>query len=323
MTVQGDQKILVTGATGFVGRALCQDLAANGKRVVGVGRSESVEFESDVDFLRLDLKESSLRELALDGIDCVVHLAGQAHGKGGGGNQELAGFRRANVELTLQLARHAIESGVRRFVFVSSIGVHGMATDGEPITETSPLAPSSPYAVSKLEAETQLARLFEAHSGSELTIIRPPLVFGIEAPGNFHSLLRLARSPLPLPFGNCANRRSLVSIENLVSFIKVCIEHPRAANEAFVVCDRTVVSTKEIIACLREGMGMPQRLVSLSPKTMRRVLRLIGKTNVYTQLYGDLEVDYDKAQRLLDWFPEFSTSSRLKDIGRHYVHSHV
>lgn len=315
-------RVLVTGATGFVGRALCAQLIAIGSDVIGVGRSFAKPTSlSGVAWHCLELETDDLKPAISRDVDCVVHLAGQAHGKGGSESQELDGFRRINVDVSLRLAREAIEAGVRRFVFVSSIGVHGTVTSGKAISEDAPFNPGSPYTVSKLEAERELAKLFEENESSELVIVRPPLVYGANAPGNFGSLLKLANSSVPLPFGLCANRRSLVSLAGLVDFLITCTHHPKAGGQSFVVADSSVVSTRDIVASLRTGMGRPGRLVPVPPAVMAGALGLIGKRDMYTQLFCDLEVDNRKARNLLGWVSCEDTMRELEMIGKRYADS--
>lgn len=314
--------VLVTGATGFVGRALCAQLLASGDEVIGVGRSVAKPSSlSGVAWHCLDLEAGDFKQAISGNVDCIVHLAGQAHGKGGSESQTLDGFRRINVDASLRLAREAIEAGVRRFVFVSSIGVHGTGTNGAAISERTPFNPCSPYALSKLEAEQELTRLFEAAHSSELTIVRPPLVYGADAPGNFGSLLKLANSPVPLPFGMCSNRRNMVSLTGLVDFLVACTHHPGAGGQSFVVADTSAVSTKDIVASLRTGMGRAKRLVPLPPPVMAGALGVLGKRDMYNQLFCDLEVDNQKARKLVGWVPCENTVGELERIGKHYVDS--
>jgi nucleoside-diphosphate-sugar epimerase len=312
-------KVLVTGATGFVGRELCAKLVAGGHDVIGVGRSDGETIPSGVTYHRLDLEIGNLDQTVTSDVDCVVHLAGQAHGRGGSERQELEGFRSMNVDASLKLARLAIEVGVRRFLFVSSIGVHGTVTNGKAISEKGPFNPSSPYTVSKLEAELELSKLFKSSQSSELTIVRPPLVYGAHAPGNFGSLLKLLDSGVPLPFGMCSNRRSLIALKRLVDFLIICGRHPAAGDQSFVVADSSVVSTKEIVASLRAGMGRTGRLVPVPQLLMAGALRLIGKHDMVQQLFCDLEIDSQKARKLLDWVPCENTAGELEIIGKQYV----
>lgn len=312
-------KVLITGATGFVGRALCARFAAAGVHVVATGRRQEANRLDAAEYYRLELGSDDLKPAVLDGLDCVVHLAGQAHGKGA--NQRLDGFRRANVEVSLSLAKAAITSGVRRFVFVSSIGVHGTVTRGTAITEDTPFNPASPYTQSKLEAEQALIQLFDSTDASELTIVRPPLIYGVNAPGNFGSLLKLVDSSIPLPFGMCSNRRSLISVASLVEFLFVSASSPGAANQSFVVADSPVVSTAEIVSSLRRGMDRSARLVPVPPAIMSSVLGLLGKDDMYTQLFRDLEIDSTKARSLVDWTPCEDSLKELERQGSLYAAS--
>lgn len=316
------KKILVTGSTGFVGRALCEAFRETGKSVVGVGRSSCKESESEgVTYLQIDLETGDLSQAFSGDIDCVVHLAGQAHGKVGDKRQQLEGFRRANVDASLRLAKLAIEAGVRRFVFVSSIGVHGTSTSGAAVSESTSFNPVSPYALSKLEAERELTRIFNSAQSAELTIVRPPLVYGSEAPGNFGRLLKVANSPAPLPFGMCTNRRNMISLAGLVDFLVVCADHPGAARQSFVVADTSAVSTKDVLASLRRGMGRAERLFPVPPVIMAGALGALGKRDMYSQLFGDLEIDNEKARELLGWAACDNTELELERIGQHYAHS--
>ncbi|WP_309045375.1 NAD-dependent epimerase/dehydratase family protein [Marinobacter sediminicola] len=317
-------KVLVTGATGFVGRKLCAELVSRGKGVIGVGRRSGGNIvPSGVTYHRLDLEAAELNEFDTSDVGCIIHLAGQAHGKGGRDGQGLDSFRRMNVDVSLKLASLAIEAGVRRFVFVSSIGVHGTVTNGKAITENAPFEPSSPYTLSKMEAELELIKLFKSAPDSELTIVRPPLVYGVDAPGNFGSLIKLADSSFPLPFGVCDNRRSLVSITRLVDFLIACACHPAAGGQCFVVADSSVVSTREIVASLRAGMGRAGRLVAVPRVLMASVLGGLGKRDMFTQLFCDLEIDNRKARTVLDWVPCEDTAGELEIIGKLYADSHI
>lgn len=315
-------RVLVTGSTGFVGLELCVALLEAGYDVLGVGRSvRRPGFPESVRYLQMDLEKEDLSQAFAGGIDCVVHLAAQAHGKGGTEKQQIGDFRRANVDISLRLATLAIQAGARRFVFVSSIGVHGTGTTGAAISECTPFNPVSPYALSKLEAEQELARLFESACSSELTIVRPPLVYGVNAPGNFGSLLKLANSPLPLPFGMCGNRRNMISRAALVDFLVACIHHPDAGSQSFVVSDTSAVSTKEIVVSLRRGMERAVRLVPVPPAIMAGALGVLGKRDMFSQLFGDLEVCNDKARKLVGWVPCENTLLELERIGKRYIGS--
>lgn len=313
------RQILVTGATGFIGRELVTQLSQRNCGVIGVGRSINGERDSHVKYHCIDLETDNLEHKLLEGVDCVVHLAAKAHGKAESAQQQLSDFRRANLRPSAHLGRLAIETGIKRFVFVSSIGVHGAITEGVPVSESSATAPHTVYALSKLEAERELIALFERQGVTELTIVRPPLVYGDQAPGNFQRLLRLARSGVPLPFLGCSNRRSFVSLNNFVDFLQLCIDHPDAGNELFVVADGSSISTEELIGSLRKGMGLPRRLFSFPRKLMSKALGLINKEDIFRQLYCDFEVDCSKAVNRLGWHPDQDTMQQLENVGRRYV----
>ena len=314
-------RVLVTGATGFVGRELCARLLSAGKDVVAVGRGSELTGLFGLAYRQLDLETDDLQQLFIGGIDAVVHLAGQAHGKGGGERQELDGFRRANVNVTIRLAEAAIQADVRRFVFVSSIGVHGTVTKGTAISENTPFSPASPYTQSKMDAEMEQTRLFDGIGSSELAIVRPPLVYGAKAPGNFGSLLRLANSPAPLPFGMCSNRRSLISVGTLADFLITCIRSTEAGNQAFVVADSSAVSTADIVSSLRRGMKRSERLIPVPASLVAIAFRLLGKREMYTQLFCDLEIDNEKARKLDGWAPCENTRSELETVGKLFCES--
>lgn len=308
-------KVLVTGASGFVGSALCRSLAAGPFQVVGQVRSLCNPV-TGVEYVRAELKESTKLDAALRGVECVVHLAGRAH-IFGRQRDSLDIFRKVNRDATLALARQAIEASVKRFIFVSSIGVNGALTKEKPFDENSKPAPHAEYAISKFEAEVALRELFKQFS-TELVIVRPPLVYDWNAPGNFSRLLKLVASGLPLPFGCIDNRRSFVSLDNLVDFLACCMTHPSAAGELFLVSDGQEISTKQLVTALAAGMGR-RPIMWPVPRFILRFLKLVGKGGLYTQLCCSLEVDSSKGRLLLGWEPRKSTLSALEDVGRIYV----
>lgn len=310
--------VLVTGAGGFIGRALCTHLLAQGVAVRGVVRSAVSDPVHGVEYHCIDIEQDyDVKELC-SGVDVVVHLAGKAHGQGGAGRQTLGDFLSSNVGPTLTLAEGAVVAGVRRFLFMSSIGVNGAATFGRAFDESSEPAPHAPYAESKYAAEKALVDLLHG-STMELVRIRPPLVYGFQAPGNFRRLLKLVGSGLPLPFLWVNNARSLVSVENLVSLVSVCVDHPKAANELFLASDGEDLSTSEIVVALSKGMGKKVRLFPVPQDLIRLFAKLVGKESLYTQLFLDLQVSSSKARRLLDWRPVGNSQSQLKDVGRKYL----
>ena len=235
---------MVTGVSGFVGSALLEYLVSKPfHKVVVTTRRTEIEFQADVDSVAVgNLTKMTDWNKALNNIDCVIHLAARVHVMHDNSVDPLSQYRAINVESTINLARQAANSGVKRFIFISSINVSGAVTLTKPFFEGSALRPHSDYAVSKLEAEDALLELAK-ETGMDVVIIRPPLVYGFNAPGNFSTLLKLVCKVPFLPFGLVKNKRSFISVVNLCSFISLCIDHPKAANEVFLISDNRVVST--------------------------------------------------------------------------------
>lgn len=312
------KSVLVTGAAGFIGSVLCADLVAKGYSVKGLVRALPEKRIDGVEYQIVDIERDYDGSSLCAGADVVIHLAGKAHGRGSSTEQTLDHFIASNCVATINLAKAAANAGVSRFVFLSSIGVNGSRTLGTPFNELSAPAPHAPYAVSKYQAETELVSLVE-ESSMELVRIRPPLVYGANAPGNFARLLRLVRGGYPLPLQRVKNQRSLVSLGNLVSFVALCVEHPQAANELFLLADGSDVSTKDLVLALSEGMGTRSRLFPAPLPLMQLGAKMLGKEALYTQLFCDLQVDSSKARDLLGWVPPESCLSQLRTVGSAYV----
>jgi nucleoside-diphosphate-sugar epimerase len=309
--------VLVTGATGFLGRALIDRLSkAAIHHVKGSVRKLGNEAVGSNHTVAVgDLSVATDWNEALKGVEVVVHLAARAHVLDAGDDQ--SEFNRVNVEGALNLAEQALKSGVKRFVFISSIGVNGAYTEGCGFDELSPNAPHAIYAESKRKAEELLWELVSG-SSMELVIIRPPLVYAAHAPGNFQRLLKLVASGIPLPFAMTNNKRSMVSLGNLTEFIGLCIDHPAAANELFLISDGDDVSTKDIVELLADGMGRRAKLFPLPAPIAYVCSFMLGKTSLYTQLFRSLVIDSSKARRLLGWVPQQSSSVALKEAGLRY-----
>ncbi|WP_297107184.1 NAD-dependent epimerase/dehydratase family protein [uncultured Devosia sp.] len=309
-------RYLVTGANGFVGRAVCRALQDHGAQARGVVRI-GAEPGPGIDALRLDLLDAEKLPRAVDGCEVVIHLAGAAHGKLGR-SADLEAFRRVNTRATLDLAAAAQAAGARRFVFVSTIGVHGSLGRRAAITEASPEAPNTYYGQSKCEAEHGLRALLST-SGMELCIVRPPLVYGPDAPGNFRLLLKLAATGIPLPLASVRNRRSLIALTNLVHFLELCSVHPAAAGQTFVVSDQQDVSTPEILQHIWCGMSLRPRLVPLPPQLLHLAAALFGKRTMVRQLTDSLWIDTEKSSRLLGWSAPQNAAEALAAAGRDYL----
>lgn len=233
----------------------------------------------------------------------------------------LAAFRAVNVHGTLNLAAQAAQAGVRRFVFISSIKVNGEQTlIGSPFTEQSIPSPEDPYGVSKCEAELGLMDL-AATSSMEIVIIRPPLIYGPGVKGNLLSLLKLAKSGLPLPLGAVRNLRSMIYLGNLVDLILKCIDSPAAANQVFLASDAHDISTSELLRLIRNEMGLPHRLVPVPPAILYMLGQLSGKRAVVDRLCGSLQVDCSKARQLLGWQPPYSVEHGVSEMVKDFMKS--
>ncbi|WP_047226325.1 NAD-dependent epimerase/dehydratase family protein [Pseudomonas brassicacearum] len=307
---------LVTGASGYIGGLLCKVLKARGYDVKGIGRS-SLTSSQDFVYVCLDLENDPLDGVCL-GVETIVHLAGRAHVLNDKEKDPLSVFRRANVYATLRLAREAMRRGVKRFIFVSSIGVSATETKNSKISELSGNHPSTPYTLSKFEAEEALKELVK-DSSMELVIIRPPLVYGGSAPGNFHRLLKIVRLGLPLPFLAANNQRSMIALDNLIDFIVHCIKHPAAAGELFLISDGTDISTVDIVRTIANGMGRKPRLIYVPVGVIRAATKLLGRENIFSQLFGSLVIDSRKAHQLLGWTPPLGTTDALFKAGADYM----
>jgi nucleoside-diphosphate-sugar epimerase len=251
---------------------------------------------------------------ALSGASVVVHTAARAHVLNEVSKDPLALFRKVNVEGSLNLAKQALAAGVRRFIFISSVGVNGNQTFGQPFTSDDLPNPREPYAVSKLEAELALRELLSG-SSTELVIVRPPLIYGPNAPGNFQRLLRAVSGGWPLPLGSIKNRRSFLGLENLIDLLLTCCHHPAAANQIFMVSDGEDLSIAELLERLTVALGIPNRLWPAPMWMLRSSAAMLGKTDLLRRFSGDLQVDISKTRRLLGWAPPVSIDQGLRTIG--------
>lgn len=297
-------RVLVTGATGFLGRAVADHLVGRGRTVRGAVRSLAGENSAGGETVAVgDLDAVTDWSAALDSVDAIVHCAARAHILRETSGDPLAQFRAINTAATLALARQAAAAGVRRLVFISSIGVNGAETRGRPFRHDDAAHPHSPYAVSKYEAEQGLASV-AAETGLEVVVIRPPLILGPDPKGNLATLNRIIAQGLPLPFGRVTeNRRDLVSRSVLCRLIDTVIDNPAAANQTFLASDGEAISTRTLLERLAAEQGRSLTLLPLPPALLALPLRLAGKRAMASQLFGDLEVDIAHTRRTLDWNP--------------------
>lgn len=309
-------KMLLTGASGFVGGEIARECQRRGIPLLPVFRTLSsaqqngqdaasafiADFEGNADWLT-----------ALTGVDCVIHCAARVHVMQEKSHDPLALFRKANVENTLNLAKHAAVAGVRRFIFVSSIKVNGEFTEaGRPFTADDAPAAEDPYGVSKHEAETVLHQI-AADTGMEVVIIRPPLVYGPGVKGNFESLMRWLAQGIPLPLAAVTdNRRSLVALDNLVDLIITCLSHSAAVNQTFLVSDGEDLSTAELLKRMGAALGSPARLFYLPPALLKLGATGLNKPGIYQRLCGSLQLDIAKTRQLLGWTPPVSVDEGLR-----------
>lgn len=285
--------ILITGAGGFIGQFLTKYLAKQGHTITIFHRNNCDE------------------ALASKEYDCLIHLAARAHVLRENAIDAYSAFEEVNVGYTLQMARRAQQLQIKKFIFLSSIGVNGNCSQERPFTENDIPKPHNDYAKTKWKAELELKQFLKS-SSTALTIIRPPLVYGPNPKANFKALLSLCRSRLPLPLGAIHNKRSFVSIDNLCQFIELCCIHSAAANQCFLISDDHDVSITELVTAIRKAQACPTRLVAVPIWLLRIIFTITGKSSLNEQLLANLEIDTSKAKELLNWKPLISFDEGIK-----------
>lgn len=311
--------ILMTGASGFVGAKLLERLDSSLVKVLG--RSLPLNFPQS-HFYQLDIGKSTNYTEALYGVDTVVHLAARVHVMKDTAVMPLEEYREVNTHGTINLAQQAVRAGVKRFIFVSSIKVLGESTRlNSPFTHDDDHSPEDDYGLSKSEAEIELFKLSE-DTDMEIVVIRPTLVYGPGVKANFASLLNLVSQGIPLPFGCITdNRRSLVSVTNLVDLIITCIDHPKAADQTFLVSDDNDVSTSDMVALMAKALDKSQWQIPVPKWCYRLMGKLIGKQAMVDRLLGSLQVDISHTKETLDWTPPQSLEEGFKEAALAFYNS--
>lgn len=305
------QRVLVTGASGFVGRQLTSCLLKRNIEVRAVVRNTNTEILASRICLIPKVDHKTDWSMALQDLNVIFHLAARVHVMQDQAKNPLQEFLKVNLHATMNLARQAAAAGVKRFVYVSSIKVNGEHTTSQPFRETDTVAPQDPYAISKCQAEQALMQLAR-ETGMEVVIVRPPLVYGPGVKANFLSLLRIASCCLPLPLASIRNQRSLIFVGNLVDSLILCASHPAAAGQVYLVSDGQAVSTPTLVRHIAHAMHVPALLWPFPVCLMRLVARLIGKTTTVERLTDSLLIDDSKIRTQLDWQPTYSLEQGIK-----------
>ena len=316
-------KILVTGATGFMGSPLIQLLISQRHQVIGTMRSQpSIPVNTSVglEFKAMgDIHDSLDWMPCLAGVDAVIHLANRAHVMHESDANPLALYRSINTDGTLQLARQAAAAGVKRFIFTSSVKVNGESTlPGQKFSPASEHIPGDPYGLSKYEAEQGLKEL-SLKTGMEVVIIRPPLIYGPGVKANFLKMMQWVEKGIPLPLGSITNQRSLLGIDNLLDFISVCLTHPKAAGQTFLISDDHDVSTTELLKEIACAMHRSSRLLGVPQFVLEKSLFLLGQGHIADRLCASLQLDITLAKSLLSWNPPFSFQDQMSKTVAAYL----
>ncbi|MGQ9370044.1 NAD-dependent epimerase/dehydratase family protein [Azospirillum sp. ST 5-10] len=304
-------RVLVTGATGFVGTTLVPLLAGQGHEVCAAVRRPEALAPGARTVVVGDIGPDTEWSAALAGIDAVVHLAARVHVMRDREADPLAAFRHVNTAGTRRLAEAAAAAGVRRFVFLSSIKAVTDESRPAPVGDREPPCPRSPYGISKLEAERALAEV-ASRTGLETVVLRPPLVYGPGVGGNFRRLMELIRRRVPLPLGRVDNRRSLIYVENLCDAAALALVHPEAPGHAFLLHDAFPLSTPDLVRRLAHELGVVPRLVAVPPDLLRLAATLAGRRAVYDRIAGSLVLEDHAIHRTMQWRPPRNTAYGLR-----------
>mgnify|MGYP001070577145 CR=1 FL=1 len=303
-------KVLITGATGFIGSSVAKVVANDGLFQLSLCSRQGVLSTPDIACYTIDdLNKDTDWKSIVGGQDVVIHTAGVAHQKVRKPS-DCDLMTQVNVEGTVHLAQESAQAGVKRFIFISSIGVHGQRSL-KPFGPEDQISPVDQYALSKYEAEIALFDISK-NTGMEVVIIRPPLVYGPKAPGNFSSLVKLVQKRVPLPFGLIKNKRSFVGIGNLVDLIIRCVDHPDAVGQKLLVSDGVDLSTAEFVRLISRYAAKRSLLVPVPVSVLKFMISLIGKKQLSDKLFSDLQVDSSYTEKVLDWKPPYTIDQGMK-----------
>lgn len=316
-------KILITGASGFVGAHLTRYLASIHHELLSMTRSKDAILSIATEKIEWkqvgDISSLFNWDVYLKDIETVIHLANRAHVMNESDVNPLAIYRSINTDGTLQLARQAAAAGVKRFIFVSSVKVNGESTLPEQkFSPASENIPSDPYGLSKYEAEQGLKEL-SLKTGIEVVIIRPPLIYGPGVKANFLKMMQWVEKGIPLPLGSITNQRSLLGIDNLLDFISVCLTHPKAAGQTFLISDDHDVSTTELLKEIAAAMHRPSRLLPIPQFALEKGLILLGQGHIAERLCASLQLDITLAKTLLSWKPPYSFRDQISKTVAAYL----
>lgn len=310
------RKIIVTGANGFIGTSLCKTLIERDYNVTGIVRSNVITSSS------LNPKYINYNKFFFDslrGAECIIHCAAKAHFYNHNETDNQNTFKNINIELTRSLAEKAVSTGIKRFIFLSSIGVNGINTSNfKPFTNKDIAAPVEKYSISKFEAEVLLKKMSDKF-GIEIVIIRPPLVYGYGVKGNFLRLLNLIEKNIPLPFARINNKRSFIGLDNLIDLIICCIDHPKVVSQTLLVSDGEDISTPDLIRKLRKIMGKPSLLIPFPVSLIKFISKILKKSTEAERLLNSLQVDSSFTNELLGWKPKVSLDEGLSQMVRWYL----
>lgn len=305
--------LLITGANGFIGRALISKLALQTNYFIRASvRKKTIQFPRQIEvFENMEASSNTNWTDALRDIDVVIHLLARVHVMHDKVANPLLEFRNINVNATIALAKIAAKQGIKRFIFLSTVKVNGESTFNKPFSELDLPHPQDAYAISKWEAEEALKKISK-DTGMELVIIRSPLAYGPNVKANFLKMIQYVKRGIPLPLGAIQNKRSLIGIDNLVDFIVTTISHPKAANHTFLISDDEDISTTDLLRRIGKHIGKPARLIPLHPRILSFLFNILGRQDFGDRLLGSLEVDITKAKKLLAWFPPKTLDEGLR-----------